>query len=81
MKWNTLIILIASLMFVMGSLAQDDADEIEIPDDISDDDLDDDEEILRLIEEKRIVNETESVKNIRTNLLKYFLFSVGRFET
>lgn len=54
MKWNTLLVLIASLTFVMGSLAQD-LDDIEIPDDIDDDDLDEDEEILRLIEEKRIV--------------------------
>lgn len=53
MKWNTLLVLIASLTFVMGSLAQD-LDDIEIPDDIDDDDLDEDEEILRLIEEKRI---------------------------
>lgn len=61
MKWNTLIILIAaSLMFVVGSLAQDDLDNIEIPDDIDDDDLDEDEDILRMIEEKRIVKEIES---------------------
>jgi hypothetical protein len=55
MKWNTLLVLIASLTFVMGTLAQD-LDDIEIPDDIDDDDLDEDEEILRMIEEKRIVS-------------------------
>lgn len=32
------------------------ADDFEIPDDIDDDDLDEDEEILRLLEEKRIVS-------------------------
>jgi hypothetical protein len=48
-----LLILIASLMFMMVVFADD---SIEIPDDIDDEDLDEDEEILRLLEEKRIVS-------------------------
>lgn len=51
MKWHKLMILLASLMLVAVAFAE----EIEIPDDIDDDDLDEDEEILRLLEEKRIV--------------------------
>lgn len=52
MKWHKLLILLASLMLVTVALA----DDFEIPDDIDDDDLDEDEEILRLLEEKRIVS-------------------------
>lgn len=55
MKWNTLLVLVVSLTFVVGSLAQD-LDDIDIPDDIDDDDLDEDEEILRMIEQNRIVS-------------------------
>lgn len=51
MKWHNLLLVIAALAFVVGTYA----DSIEIPDDIDDDDLDEDEEILRLLEEKRIV--------------------------
>lgn len=54
MRKNTLLILVASLMFVIGVMAED---SIEIPDDIDDEDLDEDEEILRLLEEKRIVSQ------------------------
>lgn len=46
------MLLFASLLLVAGAFA----DEFEIPDDIDDDDLDEDEEILRLLEEKRIVS-------------------------
>jgi hypothetical protein len=52
MKWHTMMILFASMMLVAVAFAQ----EIEIPDDIDDEDLDEDEEILRLLEEKRIVS-------------------------
>lgn len=52
MKWHNLMILLASLMLVAVAFA----DEIEIPDDIDDEDLDEDEEILRLLEEKKIVS-------------------------
>lgn len=54
MKWHKLLLLIAALTFVVGAIAES---EIEIPDDIDDEDLDEDEEILRLLEEKRIVSE------------------------
>jgi len=50
MKWRNLFILLASLMLVTVAFA----DEFDIPDDIDDDDLDEDEEILRLLEQKRI---------------------------
>lgn len=46
------MLLLASLMLVAGAFAQ----EIEIPDEIDDAELDEDEEILRLLEEKRIVS-------------------------
>ena len=52
MKWHNLMLLLASLMLIAGAFA----DEFDIPDDIDDDDLDEDEEILRLLEEKRIVS-------------------------
>lgn len=52
MKWHKLVILLASLMLIAVAYA----DDFEIPDDLSDDDLDEDEEILRLLEEKRIVS-------------------------
>lgn len=52
MKWHNLMILLASLMLVAVAFAE----EIEIPDDIDDDDLDEDEEILRLLEQKKIVS-------------------------
>lgn len=52
MKWHKWLLLIASLTFIVGAFAES---EIEIPDDIDDEDLDEDEEILRLLEEKRIV--------------------------
>lgn len=52
MKWHKLLLMIAALAFIVGTFA----DEIEIPDDIDDEDLDEDEEILRLLEEKRIVS-------------------------
>jgi len=55
MKWRNLMILLASLMLVAVAFA----DEFEIPDDIDDEDLDEDEEILRLLEEKKI---TEDLK-------------------
>lgn len=51
MKWQTLLLVFASLAFVAVALE----DEFDIPDDIDDDILDEDEEILRLLEEKRIV--------------------------
>jgi hypothetical protein len=41
------------MAFVAGAVAEA---EFDIPDDIDDDDLDEDEEILRLLEEKRIVS-------------------------
>jgi len=53
MKWHKLMLLLASLMLIAGAFA----DEFEIPDDIDDDDLDEDEEILRLLEEKRILED------------------------
>lgn len=53
MKWHNLMILLASLMLVAVAFADD---EFEIPDDVDDDELDEDEEILRLLEEKRIVS-------------------------
>lgn len=52
MKWHKLMILLASLMLIAGVFAEDD---FEIPDEIDDEELDEDEEILRLLEEKRIV--------------------------
>lgn len=52
MKWHNLMLLLASLMLIASVFAE----EIEIPDDIDDDDLDEDEEILRLLEDKRIVS-------------------------
>lgn len=54
MKWHKLLLLIASLTFIIGAYAESD---IEIPDDIDDDEINEDEEILRLLEEKRIVSE------------------------
>lgn len=56
MKWHNLLILLASLMLVAVAFA----DEFEIPDDIDDEDLDEDEEILRLLEEKKIVSREKS---------------------
>lgn len=64
MKWHYLLLMIASFAFVIGTFAE----EIEIPDDIGDDDLDEDEEILRLIEEKRIVRNSISNK-YRTKII------------
>ena len=52
MKWHKLLLMIAALAFIVVTFAE----EIEIPDDIDDEDLDEDEEILRLLEEKRIVS-------------------------
>lgn len=57
MKWHKLLLIIASLTFIVGAFAED---EIEIPDDIDDDDLNEDEEILRLLEEKRIVRKKKN---------------------
>jgi hypothetical protein len=53
MKWQLLILLLASVMLFAGAMAEE--DEFEIPDEIDDDELDEDEEILRLLEDKRIV--------------------------
>jgi hypothetical protein len=53
MKWHKLLLMIAALAFIVGTFAE----EIEIPDDIDDEDLDEDEEILRLLEEKRIMED------------------------
>lgn len=53
MKWHNLLLIIASLAFIVGTFA----DDFEIPDDIDDEDLDEDEEILRLLEEKRILED------------------------
>lgn len=52
MKWHNLLLMIAAMAFVVGTFA----DDFEIPEDIDDDELDEDEEILRLLEEKRIVS-------------------------
>lgn len=52
MKWHNLLLLLASLMLVAGVFA----DDFEIPDDIDDEDLDEDEEILRLLETNKIVS-------------------------
>jgi hypothetical protein len=60
MKWQILLLVIASLAFVANALE----DEFDIPDDIDDDILDEDEEILRLLEEKRIV------RKIKLRILK-----------
>lgn len=57
MKWHKLLLIIASLTFIVGAFAED---EIDIPDDIDDDDLNEDEEILRLLEEKRIVRKKKN---------------------
>lgn len=72
MKWHNLMILLASLMLVAVAFA----DEIEIPDDIDDEDLDEDEEILRLLEEKKIVSlckgkKLRKVVNCRNYFCKY----------
>lgn len=59
MKWHNLMILLATLVLVIGVTADspsDELDEFSIPDDIDDGELDEDEEILRLLEEKRIVS-------------------------
>ena len=66
MKWHKLLLMIAALAFIVGTFA----DEIEIPDDIDDEDLDEDEEILRLLEEKRIV---------RCDVLTFLQFSIIKF--
>jgi hypothetical protein len=74
MKWHNLMILLASLMLVAVTFA----DEFEIPDDIDDDDLDEDEEILRLLEQKRIVRWNRKLKCARRLTVNFFLD--GRFE-
>lgn len=59
MKWPNLMILLASLVLVAGVFADspvDELDEFSIPDDIDDGELDEDEEILRLLEDNRIVS-------------------------
>lgn len=59
MKWHNLMILLASLVLVAGAFASspvDELDEFSIPDDIDDGELDEDEEILRLLEDNRIVS-------------------------
>lgn len=53
MKWHNLLLMIAAMAFVVGTFA----DDFEIPEDIDDDELDEDEEILRLLEEKRILED------------------------
>lgn len=53
------MILLASLVLVVGVFADspvDELDEFSIPDDIDDGELDEDEEILRLLEDNRIVS-------------------------
>jgi len=52
MKWHKLLMLFACATFIAGVMAQD----IELPEDIDDEELDEDEDILRMLEEKRIVN-------------------------
>ena len=52
MKWHNLLLMIAAMAFIVGTFA----DDFEIPEDIDDDELDEDEEILRMLEEKRIVS-------------------------
>lgn len=52
MKWQKLLLIFASLAIIVAAFE----DEFEIPDDIDDDEIDEDEEILRLLEEKRIVS-------------------------
>lgn len=53
MKWHILLLALASLAFVAGTFAKEEIDLEDI--DIDDEDLDEEEEILRLIEENRIV--------------------------
>lgn len=52
MKWHILMILFGSLMLLNSIMA----DELDIPDDILDEELEDDEDILRILEEKKIVS-------------------------
>lgn len=56
MKWRNLLLLFASLAFVIGAYA-DELDDLDIPDDIDDDELDEDEEILRMLETNRIMED------------------------
>jgi hypothetical protein len=73
MKWHNLLLLLASLMLIAVASAQD----IEIPDDIDDEDLDEDEEILRLLEEKRIVSVRVSLDKRSINL---FALKISKFS-
>lgn len=50
MKWLNLLLILC----IVGTFAQD---ELDIPDDIDDDELDEDEEILRLLEDKKILED------------------------
>lgn len=71
MEWHKLLLLIASLAFIIGTFAE----EIEIPDDfdIDDEDLDEDEEILRLLEEKRIVSSKFALCVVVLLMCAYYL--------
>lgn len=54
MKWHRLLLVIASLAFIVGTFAS----ELEFDiDDLDEDDIFEDEEILRLLEEKRIMED------------------------
>lgn len=61
MKWHNLMLVMLGLMLIAGAFA----DDFDIPDDIDEEDLDEDEEILRLLEEKRIVSRCHLVSLAR----------------
>jgi hypothetical protein len=73
MKWRNLLLLFASLAFVIGAYA-DELDDLDIPDDIDDDELDEDEEILRMLETNRIV------RNLNQHLAHLFINSFFRWR-